>query len=75
LAALSGCSDSDGEARLPSGDELAPAVEVVRARQGIVPLQERIGGVVRAENQVSIRSEITAPIREVLVRNGDAVRR
>ena len=75
LAAGCSCTDGDSAPRDPGRDDLAPAVEVVRTRHGAVPLEERIGGVVRAENQTTISAEISAPIREVLVRDGDAVRR
>lgn len=51
-----------------------PAVEVVRARLGSLPLTERISGTVRAQNQVVLYSEISAPVERVAVRNGDFVR-
>lgn len=51
----------------------APAVEAVPARRGTLPLEERLNGVVRADNQIAVRPEIEAPILEVLVRNGMAV--
>jgi RND family efflux transporter MFP subunit len=75
LAVASGCSDGDSAPRQEGRDENAPAVEIVRARSGSVPLEMRFGGVVRAQNQVVIRAEIEAPIRQVFVRNGDAVQR
>ena len=50
-----------------------PAVEALPARTGSLPLAEALSGVVRARNQVAIRSEIGAAVVEVLVRNGDAV--
>ena len=53
----------------------APAVEAVPARSGRLPLEERVSGIVRAANQVTIRPEIEARVVEVLVRNGDLVRR
>ncbi|HVR43842.1 MAG TPA: efflux RND transporter periplasmic adaptor subunit [Thermoanaerobaculia bacterium] len=52
-----------------------PAVEAVEAREGELPLSERVSGRVRAENQVAIHAEIEAPVVEVLVRNGEQVRR
>ncbi len=50
-----------------------PAVEIVQARVGALPLQERLSGVVRAENQVAIYPEISAPVLEVMVRSGQLV--
>lgn len=71
---LAACGPGDGAA---SGDaeqaDLAPAVEAVPARRGTLPLEERLNGVVRADNQITVRPEIEAPIVEVLVRNGQAV--
>lgn len=61
------------------GDERAesptPAVEAVPARIGTLPLEERLSGVVKAQNQVAIRPEISAPVTAVLVRSGEAVQR
>lgn len=51
----------------------APPVEAVQARVGALPLEERLHGVVKAQNQVAIRPEIEARVAEVLVRNGEAV--
>lgn len=71
---LAGCGPGDDAA---SGDDeqadLAPAVEAVPARRGTLPLEERLNGVVRADNQITVRPEIEAPIVQVLVRNGEAV--
>jgi RND family efflux transporter MFP subunit len=53
----------------------APAVEAVRARSGSVPLEERLNGVVKAQNQVEVRPEITARVEKVLVRTGARVSR
>ncbi len=53
----------------------APPVEVVRARGGTLPLEERVNGVVKAANQVAIRPEIEGRVVEVLVRSGEAVER
>jgi HlyD family secretion protein len=52
-----------------------PAVEAVRTRQGTLPLIQRLSGLVKARNQVEIYPEISAIITEVLVSNGDEVRR
>lgn len=51
-----------------------PLVEALPARHGSLPLEERLSGVVRARNQVAIHPEITAPVVQVLVRNGDTVK-
>jgi RND family efflux transporter MFP subunit len=50
-------------------------VEALPARFGRLPQEERLSGVARARNQVTIRAEIGARIVEVLARNGDAVER
>jgi RND family efflux transporter MFP subunit len=51
------------------------AVEVVQARQGALPLTERLTGTVRAAGEVGIFPEVSAPVAEVYVDNGDDVRR
>ena len=71
IAAMAGCRDGEEAPR----EELAPAVEAVPARRGTLPLEERMNGVVKADNQIAVRAEIEAPILEVLARNGDAVQR
>lgn len=68
---LAGCGPGEEEPR----EDLAPAVEAVPARRGTLPLEERLNGVVRADNQIAVQAEIEAPVLEVLARNGDAVRR
>jgi RND family efflux transporter MFP subunit len=57
------------------GPAAIPAVEVVQSQLGTLPLEERLVGVVKADNQVAIFPEITSPIAEVPVQNGDFVRR
>lgn len=52
-----------------------PAVEALQARLGSLPLVERLTGVVRAQNQVAIHSEVNAVITEVLVKNGQLVQK
>src|SRR6056297_3037843 len=54
-------------------EPLAPAVEVVKAQFGALPLEERLNGLVRASNQVDIYPRIAAPIEEVYVEDGDQV--
>lgn len=71
---LQNCSrEPDGSEN--SADRLVPAVEAVQAREGTLPLTQRLSGVVRAKNQVAIYPEISAVISEVLVANGDAVKK
>ncbi|GFZ81734.1 hemolysin D [Pseudohongiella nitratireducens] len=50
-----------------------PAVEVVEARIGSLPLEERLTGRVIAENQSEIIAEVGGPVTEVFVDSGDAV--
>jgi RND family efflux transporter MFP subunit len=71
---LVGCSETP-EARgdAESIDENIPLVEALQARHGYLPLEERLSGIVRAQNQVTIRPEIEAPIVEVFVRSGERV--
>ena len=74
LLAGSGCGrNGGGDAEREA--ELAPAVEALPARRGTLPLEERLNGVVKADNQVAVQAEIEAPIVEVLARNGEAVER
>lgn len=73
LSLLAGCGQGDDAGERQA--DLAPAVEAVPARRGTLPLEERVNGVVKADNQVAVRPEIAAPVVAVLVRNGDAVER
>lgn len=57
----------------PDGNSI-PAVEVVRATSGALPLEARLTGTVRAENQVVIYPEISAPVERVVAENGEFVR-
>lgn len=72
---LAGCGEAGDAAEGEGEENLVPAVEAVPARTGSLPLEERLSGVVRADNQVAVRPEIEAPILEVLVRDGEAVQR
>jgi RND family efflux transporter MFP subunit len=71
-----GCRGSGAE---PAGAERdssgAPAVEVVQAREGAVPLRERLTGTVRASGEVAIYPDVSGPVVEVLAQNGDAVKK
>lgn len=69
---LLGCSDPENNNNR-SSPEVLPAVEVVEARFGSLPLEERLSGVVTAGNQVEIYPQISAPIEEVYVENGERV--
>lgn len=50
-----------------------PAVEVVVAQRGALPLEERLTGRVTARNQTEIYPEVAGPITEIYVDNGDFV--
>ncbi len=52
---------------------VVPAVEVVQAREGAVPLRERLTGTVRASGEVAIYPDVSGPVVEVMAQNGDAV--
>ena len=74
VLASTGCgADPGSSAGAP--EDPAPPVEVVAARSGSLPLEERLNGVVRARNQVEVRPEISAPVVDVLVESGEEVRR
>lgn len=69
---LQACGNSDGETSFEE-PQVIPAVEVVQAELGGLPLEERLNGIVRSANQVDIYPRITAPIEEIYVQNGDRV--
>ncbi|MGH9457095.1 MAG: biotin/lipoyl-binding protein, partial [Thermoanaerobaculia bacterium] len=73
LLLVGGCAAGEAETREQTRP--VPLVDAVQARSGAIPLSERVSGTVRAENQVAIRAEISAPIVEVMVRSGAEVRR
>lgn len=66
------CSDQGSAAQRPPSIPI-PAVEVVQAREGVLPLMERVTGTVRAAGEVAIFPETSGPVVEVLAQNGDAV--
>jgi RND family efflux transporter MFP subunit len=74
LLAAPACYDDPLDEERGGGPPV-PAVEVVAARFGSVALEHRLPGVVKARNQVAIRSELNARVAEVFVRSGDAVER
>ena len=72
LLLLNACSRED-ETNSGNTERLAPAVEVVQAQYGALPLEERLNGLVRASNQVDIYPRIGAPVEEVYVKDGDQI--
>jgi PBP1b-binding outer membrane lipoprotein LpoB len=50
---INACSGEE-EVNTENAEALAPAVEVVQAQFGALPLEERLNGLVRAANQVDI---------------------
>jgi len=75
LVWIAGCGDSGPPAAGagPGMNASMPSVEVVQARVGSLPLEERLTGTVRARNQVVIYPEISAPVERVAAQNGDFV--
>jgi len=71
---LSGCYGTKEGSAL-NVNTVIPAVEALQARQGSLPLTERLTGIVKAGNQVAIYPEINAVITEVLAKNGQVVDR
>lgn len=69
----SNAADESAAAIAPAA--LIPAVEVTRAREGAVPLFERLTGTVRASGEVAIYPEAPGSIVEVLAGNGSRVQR
>lgn len=73
---ISSCGGSEAESAGPPTGRAAhviPTVEAVQARSGALPLEHRFSGTVRADNQVDIYSEISAPVVRVAVEDGDYV--
>ena len=68
---VAGCAG--GEEGPEQAARTVPSVEAVRAREGTLPLTQRLSGVVRARNQIAIHPEISAVVTEVLVENGSTV--
>ena len=68
------CSDArEGDRRSEAGRGV-PAVEVVKAQYGSLPLRYRLSGIVRSANQVAIYPEIGANVVSVPVQTGERVR-
>lgn len=74
---LAACSGSSNQSKNGRQDQNAtiPAVEAVQARYGSLPLSERLSGTVIAKNQVELYPEINGKIAEVLVQNGQDVKK
>ena len=70
-----GDASSDGPPGGPGarGEVTTPSVEAVRAREGRLPLRERLTGTVRAGGQVVISPQVSGPVVEVVAQNGDRV--
>lgn len=75
LTLLAGCSGNETENSETDAAGVIPAVEAVQAKYGSLPLTERLSGTVRAENQVRLSPEISAPIERVYVQDGDKVQK
>lgn len=65
------CTREGSDTNMPG--LVIPAVEIVQAQYGALPLEERLNGVVRATNQVDIYSSVSAPIEEIYVETGEYV--
>lgn len=65
------CTGEESGSDMPN--TIIPAVEIVQAQYGALPLEERLNGVVSATNQVDIYSTVSAPIEEIYVETGDYV--
>ena len=57
-----GCGGSSDISQGNNSERLIPSVEAVQARDGTLPLTERLTGLVLAKNQVEIYPEISAAI-------------
>lgn len=79
MLALSACDGQSPSRSGPPGGGpgsragTTPAVEVLQARTGALPLEERLTGQVIARNQTAIHPEVSGPIVEVLVDDGEFV--
>lgn len=72
-AFVAACSGDSGENSGNRQEQRAPTVESVQVMTGNLPLQEVLTGTVSARNQTDIYPQISAPITQVLVNNGDFV--
>jgi len=77
LALLAGCGRS-GEAGAPGGAANAPApqnVSVVQVKQADVPLTVEASGTVTALQSVDLRAQTTSTVAQVLVKDGQNVKK
>ena len=73
-AVAAGCGGPTSADPTPAAGGLArSAVEVVQAREGSLPLVQRLTGTARASGEVAIFPEASGRIVEVLANNGAAV--
>jgi RND family efflux transporter MFP subunit len=68
---LAGCGSSEEEEERDGAP--TPAVEVVQARYGALPLREQLSGTVRAAGQVQVYPERSGRLVSVSAENGDFV--
>lgn len=73
LLLLAGGCSNESEGSTSGANRLIPAVEAVQAREGSLPLTERFSGLVRANNQIDVFAELSAPVTAVHVQNGEVV--
>jgi RND family efflux transporter MFP subunit len=71
---LTACSGANAVGATPDETSHAVAVEVVQAREGALPLSERLTGIVRASGEVAIYPQTSGPVVEVFAQNGDDVK-
>jgi HlyD family secretion protein len=60
---------------ISAAQQVIPAVEVVQARRGALPLRERLTGTVRASGEVAIYPQTSGSVVEVFAQNGSAVKK
>jgi RND family efflux transporter MFP subunit len=70
---LAACDGSERDGAVRAAPVVVPAVEVVQARKGALPLTERLTGTVRAAGEVAIFPQANGPIAQVYAQNGDSV--
>jgi HlyD family secretion protein len=75
LGALATACGGAAEEAYERGGSPIPAVEVVQARRGALPLFQRLTGTVRASGEVGIFPQTSGAIVEVMAENGDQVKR
>lgn len=70
---LTACAAEEEEDGRRGDNSYVPTVEVIETITGSLPLEERLTGIVRAENQTEVYPELSSVVTEVLVNSGDAV--